>query len=200
MKKRVFYITAAAVTSISAAAFAHGGATGIVKERMDAMTVMSKAVKTISSMMMGETQYDADVVKQGAALIKTHSGDAMTKLFPEDSLQEASVAKPEIWSDWEEFQLLADQLSVFADGLDMAADNGLMMQSENSSTGAMMGTEDSSMMGNGKSGMMGGASMMGGGSGMPDAAQLASMPVDGVFNMLTQTCSTCHTKFRVEKK
>lgn len=196
----MFYITAAAVTAFSAAAFAHGGATGIVKERMDAMTAMSEAVKTISSMMMGETPYDADVVKQGAALIKSHSGEAMTKLFPEGSLQEVSVAKPEIWSDWEEFQLLADRLADYADGLEAAADNGLMMQSENSSTDSMMGTDGSSMMEGGKSGMMGGASMMGGGSAAPDAAQLASMPVDGVFNMLTQTCSVCHTKFRIEKK
>ncbi len=200
MKRLVFFLTAATVTAISIAAMAHGGATGIVKERMDAMSAMSKAVKTISSMMMGETEYNADMVKQGAALIRSHAGEAMTKLFPEDSLQKASEAKPEIWSRWDEFKQLADQLSVQADGLELAAANGLMMKSDQADTGNMMGTETTTMMGSGNSTMMGGASMMGGGSANLDVAELAKMPADGVFNMLAQTCSSCHTKFRLEKK
>jgi hypothetical protein len=66
----------------------------------------------------------------------------------------------------------------------LAADNGLMM------SGSGQG-----------SGMMGGASMMGGGSmmgGSPDQTQLSEMPADGVFMMLSQTCSACHTQFRSE--
>lgn len=35
---------------------------------------------------------------------------------------------------------------------------------------------------------------------MMTAEQLAAMPADGVFNMVAQTCSSCHTKFRLEKK
>ena len=29
---------------------------------------------------------------------------------------------------------------------------------------------------------------------------LAKMPVQGVFTMMVQTCSACHTDFRAEKK
>ncbi len=29
---------------------------------------------------------------------------------------------------------------------------------------------------------------------------IAQMPADGLFNMVAQTCSACHSKFRVEKK
>jgi cytochrome c556 len=199
MKKQVYFITAAIVAALSAAAFAHSGATGIVKERMDAMSAMGKAVKTISLMMMGESEYDAEVTRQGANLIKSHSGEAMTRLFPDNSLQSASVAKTEIWSNWQTFSQLADRLAVMADGLDGAAGNG-QMASGKTSTGGMMGTEGSGMMGSRKSGMMGGGSMMAGAMTIPDVEQLAQMPVDGVFNMLTQTCSTCHTKFRLEKK
>ena len=58
------------------------------------------------------------------------------------------------------------------------------------------------MMGN--SGMMGEGSGMGSGMGSQvmemNPEQWANMPVDGVFNMLTQTCSACHTRFRLEKK
>lgn len=214
MKKQRFMVAAAIVATLSAAAYAHTGATGIVRERMDAMEVMSKAVESIAKMMMGETPYDADAVKQGAILIKKHSGEAMTSLFPEGSLQKASVARPEIWSNWDEFVSLADQLGVLADGLEAAAENGPMMAEGGNAKGQMMGEGAAnmmgsrSMMGDGTSGMMGhkggmmGGNMMTGGrqNMMLDPEMLAEMPADGLFNMLAQTCSSCHTKFRIEKK
>ncbi len=46
--------------------------------------------------------------------------------------------------------------------------------------------------------MMGGGQMMNG--GMPDPDHLAEMPADRVFQMVTDTCSSCHTRFRKEEK
>lgn len=194
---------ALAISGLSTLALAHGGATGIVKERMDGMMAMSKIVKSLSAMMRGDTEYDADAVKAGAAAIKSHAGETLTALFPEGSASDKSEAKPEIWSDWETFSAYAEQLEVYADGLAAAADNGLMHENGSS----MMGNQ-SGMMGN-NGGMMGGSDMMGSGmtgngmmgdaANMMDADQLAQMPVDGVFNMVTQTCSACHTQFRAEK-
>ncbi len=46
--------------------------------------------------------------------------------------------------------------------------------------------------------MMGGGAMMDG--GMMTAEQIASMPADGAFTMVTQVCSACHTKFRTESQ
>ena len=49
--------------------------------------------------------------------------------------------------------------------------------------------------------MMTGASMMGGGmmmGGVPGREELSEMPADGVFMMLSQSCSACHTRFRSE--
>lgn len=200
MKSTTFLVVAAAATTLAVAALAHGGATGIIKQRMDAMSVMSDAVKSLTVMMRGEVPYDADAVSQGASIIKSHAGSVMTALFPPDSLDKPSVARPEIWADWDDFEALAMRLSVFADGLERAAGNGLMHQ-EGSTMGnqGMMGADSKS----GADNMMGsmGSSMMSGGMGgqMPDTAQLAKMPADGVFNMLTRTCSACHTKFRIEK-
>ena len=197
MKSRILVLAAAGIAASTLAAFAHGGATGIVKERMEAMETMGKVVKSLSAMMRGETKYDAGKIREGAAAIKSHAGSSLTDLFPEGSLPKASEAKSEIWTDWEEFSTLAKQLGVLADGLERAADNGLMMGAGTAGQGSMMGTQG--MMGAG--GMMGSPGMMGtAGHPMLDPDQLAGMPADGVFNMVVQTCSACHSKFRVDKK
>ncbi|WP_417692430.1 c-type cytochrome [Roseibium sp.] len=206
MKLSVIVVSGTLVVSGVAAAMAHGGATGIVKERMDAMGTMGKVMKSLSAMMRGETEYDAEAVRKGAEILQSHSGEALTKQFPEGSIEGPSEAKPEIWSNWEEFSGISEQLELFATALGEAADNGL---SEPGIGGGLMG--QGSMMGGqtgmmGQSGMMGQDSMMGQGammggpSHMQNPELLAQMPVQGLFNMTAQTCSACHTKFRVEKK
>jgi cytochrome c556 len=178
-----------------AAAMAHSGATGIVKQRMDAMGVMGDTVKALSEMMRGDRAYDAGKVRDGAARIRTHAGEALYKLFPENSTSGPSEAKKEIWSSWEEFVALSDRLETLAAGLEGAADNGLMMG------GNAPALDMSSMMGTsglmGTSGSMGVAPMHD--DALPSPQDLAQMPADGVFNMVADTCSSCHTRFRQEK-
>jgi len=184
----------AVVASITAGvALAHSGATGIVKERMDGMAAMQKAVKAVTPIMRGQADYDAEEVRTFAAALEMHSGEAMTKLFPEGSSGMPSVAKDEVWSDWEGFEILAMDLEVLAKALAEAADNGLAAQVAGASSGSMMGTGT----------MMGGNSAMGGmmgqsGENMMDAEVLASMPADMLFTRISQTCSACHTKYRAE--
>lgn len=83
---------------------------------------------------------------------------------------------------------------MFATALGEAAGNGL---STPGAGGGMMG--QGNMMG-GQSGMMGQGAMMGDPSHMQNPEMLAQMPVQGLFAMTAQTCSACHTKFRIEKK
>lgn len=182
-------------------ALAHSGATGVVKQRMDAMSELGKTIKELAAMMRGEKVYEAKVVKAGAALIGKHSGDSMTGLFPKGSKHGPSEAREEIWTNWDEFEDLSNRLEIFAAGLSDAANNGMMADAAKSGTGSSNMMMGQTMMGGSMMGgsMMGG-SMMAAGTGAPDREMLASMPVDGVFNMLTQTCSACHTKFRLEKK
>ena len=193
MKIRTLVGAGALSAAAISAAFGHGGATGIVKERMDAMSAMGDAVKSLSAMMRGETPYDAEAIRAEARKIRQHAGEAITRLFPEGSGGGPSEAKPEIWSSWDDFAAMAEELELLAGGLADAADNRLMQ----GGTGGMMGS-GSGMMGMGSS-MMGGQSAMMGAPGGMDAAALAAMPADGVFNMMAQTCSACHTKFRTEK-
>ncbi len=193
-------ITGAALASLlSAAALAHGGATGIVKERMDGMGVMKGSMKVLTPMMQGKTEYDAEAVRREAEKIQAHAGDTLTKLFPEGSDGKPSEAKPEIWSDWNGFVGLAAQLETFSAGLAAAADNGLMMAG--TQHGSMMEGSNSMMRSSG----MGSGSMMGAGignggmmGGAHSVEDLSQMPADSVFMMMSQVCSACHTRFRSE--
>ena len=200
MNKIEFTIGIVAAIAISGAALAHGGATGIVKERMDGMLAMGKSIKSLSLMMRGDAPYVPDEVVSGAKILQNHAGEALTSLFPEGSDGMPSEAKVEIWQNWQEFEEIANQLATYAAALEVAAPNGLMMEQTNANSGmmgtsssTMMGNSNSSMMGTGQSGMMGSSSPMG-------AEELGAMPADAVFNMIAQTCASCHEKFRAEKK
>lgn len=199
MKCTTFAGIAVSLT-IAGGVWAHSGATGVVKERMDGMMAMSEAIKSITPLMRGKTEYDAARVEAFAAVLKTHSGEAMTRLFPEGTGGKPSVAKPAVWENWQRFVALANRLDTLAEGLARAAGNGVASGMMGSNT--MMGS-GAGMMGTGSGGqaMMGGETMMGSGPGMsePDLEQLAKMPADAVFQMVGQTCAACHTKFRAEK-
>lgn len=204
MKITVFSAVIATV-AIAGAVWAHSGATGVVKERMDGMMAMGKSIKAITPMMRGQTDYDPQRVRAFAEDVSRHSGEALTRLFPEGTTGAPSEAKPNIWTDWNEFEALAEQLHTLSEGLALAAENGLMHGGDGQ-TATMMGGQ--SMMGGGS--MMGGQSMMGGGSMMGGSVtsdirnlgpeEFSEMPADGVFMMVSQTCSACHTKFRAEAK
>ena len=122
-------ITAAAVTfvALGAVAFAHSGASGIYKERMDAMAAMGKVVKDLSAIMRGEADYDAAKIQEGARLIQSHAGEAMTLQFPEGTTDKPSEARVEIWSDWDTFSELAKQLQINAEGLESFTATSLLM-------------------------------------------------------------------------
>lgn len=198
------WIPAIAMASVGLAALAHSGATGVMKERMDAMGEMGDAMKVLTPMMRGQTAYDPEVVRAAADTMIGHAGSSMTGLFPEGSNGKPSVALDTIWEDWEEFAALAETLGTSAAGMKRAADNGLAAPGDMSG-GGMMGTGQG-MMGTGQTmmgsnqGMMGtGQGMMGGAPGqMMTADMLAEMPVNAGFMAVTQTCSACHQKFRAE--
>lgn len=62
-----------------ALAFAHGRATGIVKERMEAMEEISASMKQIGQMLRGQKPFDASEIVGAAAIIAGHSGDNLTR-------------------------------------------------------------------------------------------------------------------------
>ena len=148
------WMTALVASSVGLAALAHSGATGVMKERMDAMGEMGVEMKRLAPMMRGQTEYDPGVVRNAADTMIGHAGAQMTELFPEGSNGEPSEALDTIWEDWEEFAALAEALRSSAEGMKLAADNGLAGPGE-----------------------MPGGGMMGAGQGMMGAAP-TQMPIN----------------------
>jgi len=96
------------------AAFAHDGATGIVKERMDFMSNLGAAMKSLSKIVKGRIEFDRDKVRELTGQLGKHSGTNLTKLFPKGSLDMPTAAIPEIWKDWDKFKTHAQDLSIRA--------------------------------------------------------------------------------------
>ncbi|MEM7523177.1 MAG: cytochrome c [Pseudomonadota bacterium] len=168
-------MASAIVLATGVAAFAHKGATGVVKERMGQMGMIAKSMKTIGGMMKGEAAYDAVVVRAEAAMIASHGGETLTKLFPEGSIKHPSEAIPTIWTEWERFEAIAMDLSRYATALS----DGAGYQRGAAGGGLSSGGLTSS------------------GSGDAD---LASMSPDDLFMKVAGTCSACHQDFRQKKE
>lgn len=103
---------------IAATAIAHSGATGVVKERMEAMSDIADQMKLIAAMISGQSEFEAAGAQAAARAIAVHAGD-MAELFPEGSNARPSEARDEIWIRWDRFTAIASQLQ--ADASAMAA-------------------------------------------------------------------------------
>lgn len=171
MNRKIIQIGLVTSLLISGAAFAHGGATGIVKQRMDDMSMMSKAMKTIGLMIRGKNEYDGDQVIDAAKTIQMHGGEALLKKFPEGEIKSPSEATPEIWEDWSTFSKLANDLVLYAKAMEAAAPRGLMVDQE--------AIADADLADIAKS-----------------FSELSAQPINVSFKLTSKTCASCHAKFR----
>ncbi len=193
------YVTGACVLSIlfvmTIDVWAHSGATGVVKERMDSMKEMKESMKSLSAMFKGEETYNPERVRDAANILIKTSGENITRLFPEGSLHKPSEAKSEIWSEWNQFNTLAERLNVYSSALSKAANGEYLSDEDGAAT--MMGAQD----------MMMGSTLnhMGEMNWTQEEAvtmgvdEVARMPVENVFKLVADTCSDCHTRYRLEK-
>ena len=99
-----------AIALLAAAAIsAHEHATGVVKERMDAMENMAKAMKAITQRLRDNRE--VELVKADARSIHALA-QTMTSMFPPRSNQHPSEARESIWQNWSEFEAKAQTLVV----------------------------------------------------------------------------------------
>ena len=123
MKRFVTAVLLAA--GVGGVAFAHQGATGIVKERMETMSAMKDAMAVVGRMLKGETAFDAAEAGRAADVIAGHADD-MKAQFPDtqESRQKASEATPLVWQEPERFNRLADELAAAAATLSQVSAGG----------------------------------------------------------------------------
>ena len=106
-------------------AASHEGATGIVKERMDLMSDMGDAMKTLAGMVKGEQPLNLESVRQSIDTIADHAGQ-MLDLFPntqESRSGKGTEALPEIWENWDRFTGLSRDLEQEISEISKLADN-----------------------------------------------------------------------------
>jgi len=101
--RRALSLAAAALvsTSVACRVGAHEQATGVVKERMDAMELMAKAMKAITARI--KEKRGLDPIAGDARAIHA-AATRMPSLFPPGTTDHPSGAKPVIWRNWPDFE------------------------------------------------------------------------------------------------
>ena len=98
----------------------HSKAEGVVKERLDFMENMGKAMGGLMAVVRGQKDFDAEDVMANLNVIHKQSGQAITKLFPEGSNGAPSEALSKIWADWDGFAEVAGGLRTRVESLKSA--------------------------------------------------------------------------------
>lgn len=206
---------AIALSSLGAAALAHNGATGVVMERMTGMSAMRDVMKSLAPIMQGQVPYDEWAVRDAASVLQSHAGDNMARLFPKEPISASSYAKLEIWSDWGRFEALSEELRLYAEGLDIAAANGLNVPAPVATadvpTAEIMDMDTVAMQEEAPSPAFTVEELMGlvsradkslptiaaaKGYGQFTAIDFKLMAAHDVFERISETCASCHSLFR----
>lgn len=119
----VLSVFVAAIIVLGAGAkisFAHKGAVGIVKQRMDAMDAIAAQMKQLRALLFAGGTLDREKVTAAATLIKQHALHT-PKLFPQGSIKGPSEASPDIWKNWSQFKAQARMLADYAAKLEQLA-------------------------------------------------------------------------------
>lgn len=115
------------LSSNPASVSAHGGAKGIVKERMELMKDIRKAMKSLGAMARDKVPLDSAKVKAAAGRIAQH-GQKIPALFPKGSTKGVTEASPRIWQDFEGFRNSADEMVAVAREITGQSDNAAALK------------------------------------------------------------------------
>jgi cytochrome c556 len=109
------------VLAFASPSLAHEGATGIVKERMDAMKALGALTKSMAEKIKGNRNLGslAADAREIAAV-----ADRIPAWFPPGSTQTPTEAAPAIWTNFADFQAKSAALKAEADALAAIAPAG----------------------------------------------------------------------------
>ena len=118
----------AGAIAVATVALGHSGATGVVKERMDAMSSIAANMNSVNQMLRGTVDYNAEAVATAMQAIADHAA-MLPHQFPEGTDAAPSEAAPAIWTDTEGFNAIFHELEVSAAELvQVAADQSAVQQ------------------------------------------------------------------------
>lgn len=116
---------ATALTLFAGIALAEVEATDpLVIAQQSLMKSFGGAAKVLGGMASGEVAYDAAAVEAAKATLIAGSADIHVK-FEKAGSDPASGAKPEIWTNWDNFVAKATALNTAATALDAASAEGI---------------------------------------------------------------------------
>ena len=120
MTKPITLLVIIGLCSLSLVSFAHDGATGIVKERMDRFSKNQENLKQIKPLLRNG---DLNSIAPLALEIRDWANE-MHEYFPEGTDGKPSEASTKIWEDFDGFKLAAKANAEAADSLYNAALSG----------------------------------------------------------------------------
>jgi len=153
----------------------------IVAVRQSDMKAIAAATKSISGMFKIPSTYSSPEFKWAAELIRDKAGKTLIEHFSAEAASPASKAKPNIVEERERFDRLANDLKSYAAALAVAAEKNPTAMNE---TMRMKPGEP-----------MGGGPL---GTHVKNEAQLSSVPAEHAFHLMLQTCTTCHSLYRMQ--
>jgi cytochrome c556 len=178
MKPGVLFYAVICCFALASAVVAAGD---IVALRQADMKAIAVATKSIAGMFKEPATYSPTEFKWAADTIRDKSGEVLTGHFAVEAADPKSKAKPNIVEERERFDRLANDLKAYATALDAAADKNPTMMTES------MRMKPGEPMGGGPLG-----------THVKNEAQLSSVPAEHAFHLMLQTCTTCHSRFRME--
>lgn len=114
MKRTVVFATALMAAS---AVWAHGGVKNpAVMARMDGMSAIADSMKVLGGMAKGAVAFDAAAANEAAGVIAVEAA-RIPVLFQVEETDPKSEAKPEIWTNFNDFSDRADALEKVASDL-----------------------------------------------------------------------------------
>lgn len=122
MKKTLILAT----VLVAGVAFAKGDRTDPnAKMRSDLMRSIGGATKTLGDMAGDKAAFDAAAAEAAKAAMITAAGQIATAFAEQGGADPAQEAKPEIWTNWDDFAKKADALAAAATALDATSLDGV---------------------------------------------------------------------------
>jgi cytochrome c556 len=118
MPRSVLLLAATALIAATAASMAHEGASGVVRERMEAMEQLAQALNAIEERAGGIRELDK--VAADAAELRRLTA-RMAGMFPAGSGQHPSEANKKVWSQRSQFDAIMRRLEQALETMSVAA-------------------------------------------------------------------------------